>query len=74
MAGGIIYPHPPFVVCLGSYSFALLNQLFTLRHPSTPMMASPAYCVVLAMPKSTNHNTPFAAADMGSSACANDKM
>ena len=57
------------------YLFSLLlNQLFTLRQPSTPSIAKPEYCVVLAKPKSMNHKMLFAVMEMGSAIWAKESM
>ena len=51
-----------------------LNHFLTRFHPSTPMIVRPVYCVVLAIPKSINHNTPFAVLEIGSIICANERI
>ena len=36
-----------------------LNHSLRRFQPSTPIIVRPVYCVVLAIPKSINHNTPL---------------
>ena len=52
--------------------FDALKRDLMRRMPSFPRMSSAEYWQALASPKNTVHSTPFAAADMGSSICAND--
>ena len=55
-------------------SLLLRNAPLIRFQPSMPTIARPAYCVVLAIPKSTNHNTPFNAGEIGSAICANESI
>ena len=47
------------------FDFLLFHHEFMRLTPSTPRMVNPPYWKVFAKPKNTNHNTPFAAAEMG---------
>lgn len=54
--------------------FLLFHHEFMRFTPSTPRMVNPPYWKVFAKPKNTNHNTPFAAAEMGSAIWAKEMM
>ena len=51
-----------------SVAFLLFSRMYAFmrRQPSTPTIAKPVYCAVLAQPKSTIHNTLLALVEMGS--------
>lgn len=56
------------------FDFLLFHHDFMRFTPSTPRMVNPPYWKVFAKPKNTNHNTPFAAAEMGSAIWAKEMM
>lgn len=50
------------------------RRLLIRRHPSTPTIASPVYCVALAKPKSITQSVTLALFEIGRNICAKDSM
>ena len=57
-----------------SVAFLLFSRryAFMRRQPSTPTIAKPVYCAVLAQPNNTIHSTLLAWVEMGNAICANE--